>query len=375
VAIWVAGGFGALDLADHEFAEQGYELALIPGAPGAPRFLWGDGAEMWRRLAEEPADDSDLDADERATLLELAQMALVTDDDADVSARASRPWLSSALHELVYALIAHVARQHGIEPIFLKGPTLHRQGLRVREHSGDVDCWVLPGQDIVLAEAMREWGWTPCYTAFTGTSISHSLTLAAGAWGCAIDVHTRFPGSTIAAPAAFELVAETAEQRTFAGTPVRTPSKPVHAVLFALHEMRPIVGSPPGPSQRENALRALVSGGPATVDVARDLGAEFVLGELLQEAFPEEEIDLSAARMPSDWPWRSTTSATRRHAKALRLVRWRDRPRVLFRLVWPSRRMIEGAGAAGEESIEDTAGARVRRVLAAALQFGRERPE
>lgn len=370
---WVATFAGALDLKGHELSRQGFELLVCPSRPAEPRYLWGAGAETWRQLAEGSGPQGQPETDTVAVLHELETMGL-----AGVSAQSSRsshsinrPWLLSVHHELVYALLAEVASQQGIDIIFIKGPALHAQRLRHREHSGDVDCWVRPGDDLVLAEAMNAWGWTAMYSAFTGTGVAHSLTLNPGSWGCAIDVHSSFPGMTIDPVRAFDLVRESTEKRAFASRTVDIPTKTIHAVIAALHDVRPNAGQRPTADQLETARYALAAAGPEVVQVVNELGAGYVLQDLLRRVFPDAYVDTS--KEPRDWSWRATASSPRRYAKAWLLVPWRQKPLVLLRLVWPKRGMAGARETPSDAHVPSAASipSRLRRLVTAAGRFVR----
>jgi hypothetical protein len=359
---WRAAAVGALDLVGHSIGEEGYELLVLPIGAGAPAYLWGEGAAAWRSMVEQPVADETLDERTREVVLQLEQMGLATasPEVARDAIELARPWLQSPQHELVYALLAEVARENAIEIVFIKGPALHAQGLREREHSGDVDCWVRPGEEVRLAEAMVEWGWTPLYSAFLGTGVPHSLTLQPAEWGCAIDVHSRFPGMAISPEAAFEYVQARSEPRSYAGVRVRTPSTSEHAVMTALHELRPAHGRQPSPTQIANARRALEAAGPETIRSANDLGAGYVLREVLREVYGESSTEGLATPRPDDWAWRSA-SGPRRYVKAFLTVPWRHRARVLVRLIWPSNAMMLSVEGQTEAPVRELVLARVRR--------------
>ncbi|QNA91995.1 MULTISPECIES: nucleotidyltransferase family protein [unclassified Microbacterium] len=339
MSYWVAASFGALDVRNHDLASEGYEFVVTPIIPSPPQILWGDGAALWSEALDAAIDDSDVDEPTRDALAALEDLGVLVRSESPTlpSRRASPPWLVSYQHELVYALLSNVADQAGIDIVFIKGPVLHWQGLRGKEHSGDVDCWVRPGHETILAEAMERWGWRTSRTAFDGTRIAHSQTLMPGEWGCEIDVHTRFPGMTLDESAAFDLVLANTVTRAFAGTLVRVPSPPVHAVIYALHELRPVAGRQHTPEQRSTAVRALTSAGDSTIDVTERLGAGFVLKDALSEGFPDFDPSRISTRIPSDWEWRSVVSVPRRQLAAVRLLPWRQRARVVKRLVWPAR--------------------------------------
>lgn len=352
---WVAVSSGALDVRDHELGSQGYELVITPQHPGAPQFLWGDGAVLWRNATESSIDDAHADDDTREALRDLEALGLLERADwpRPPSTRVSTPWLNSFQHELVYALLANAARRAGIDILFIKGPVLHQQGLRLKKHSGDVDCWIRPEDEAALVAAMAAWGWTPVHTAFDGTAVTHSRTLVPTAWGCEIDVHTRFPGMTADAATAFERVLESAVERTFAGASVLVPKQAAHAVIYGLHELRPVPGRPVDASRVEHAVDALRTAGQDAATVADDLGAGFVLGGALRQSFPQLDLSSLDVTEPIDWHWRSIASVPRRQISALRMLPIRQRAAVLLRLLWPS---ADASRRTREASADGTAG-------------------
>lgn len=349
---WHAAGVGALDVRGTSRGTNGYELAIAPASPGVPQFLWGEGAKTWLRAFEAPVLDSEVDDDTRVVLSQLADMSVVvrSRSDARTGVGISNSWLISVQHELVYALLAHAARQSGVDIVFIKGPVLHVQGLRVREHSGDVDCWVRPGGERALADAMAPWGWRIVPTAFDGTSVAHSITLVPGDWGCEIDVHWRFPGMTIDPVRAFDLLYESSEERVFAGASARAPSPAMHAVIYALHELRPVSGRQFGRSQFQASVTALRAAGPKTIEIASRLGATYVLRDALQFSFPDHAIPSGVDTVPADWAWRKIAAVPQRQLAAMKSIDPWQRPRVAFRLLWPSEETSKMVREASDES-------------------------
>lgn len=371
---WAAIAYGALDLRRHELASAGYELAVTPVRPSSPVFLFGRGAELWRMLASSKFDSARLTGDDLAMLDEFAAMGIAAKGPRPHARilEVAEPWLASYSHELVYALLHSVAEEIGVSLIFIKGPTLHAQHLRERAHSGDVDCWVAPGDDRRLAEAMRAWGWTPLILPFTGTRISHSLTLLAGDWGCAIDVHTSFPGMTIQPAVALRQLHDGSEDRRFASVCAQTPGRADHAVLFALHDMRPFEGNPPGEADVARAARTLQLAGPEVLASVQQLGASYVLAEPLRIVFPDwQPADTPAA--PADWSWRLSSSGPRGYLRALRLLPYRQRARVFFRLMWPTAGMMRAAIQDTDASTRSIVLARVRRAGQSLMKLVRDR--
>lgn len=364
---WVAVSFGALDVGAHPSWGDDYRYLIAPVQPGVPVMLWGDGARVWEQLVAGPVDERDLDADDRDVAAELEAMGIAS-RDPEHSARVREvrtPWLSSPIHELVYALLGRVADQSGVELVFIKGPTLHAQGLRTREHSGDVDCWVQPGSEERFARAMQPWGWQPAFSAFTGTSVLHSLTLRAPDWGCAVDVHSWFPGMTVSHDDAFAQLRRSAEDRVFAGYVARTPERAVHAVISALHDIRPSGGHAVGEDLVERAAETLAAGGEDAADVVVATGAEYALRKPMTHAFPTYRIDYSRAPVPVDWPWRMQPTMLRTYIAALRTLTPRNRLRTIYRIVWPTSESLL-AGPIAQES----AGASVRELRAKRAKRG-----
>ncbi|WP_341975736.1 hypothetical protein LTA6_000344 [Microbacterium sp. LTA6] len=372
---WVAVSFGALDMRDHELGAQGYDLVVVPIRPGTPRFLFGPGAEVWLRLVAGPVADSDLTSEEREIVRDMEHMGIASRDSEDPARvrEVNAPWMSSMVHELVYALLGNVAARNDIDLIFLKGPTLHAQGLRNREHSGDVDCWVAPGNDSRLARAMEPWGWAPAFSAFTGTRVLHSLTLRAGEWGCAVDVHSFFPGMAVGRSASFATALSTSDIRTFAGQTARTPTIALHAIISALNEIRPVRGQHPGAASVRSAAHSLSVAGEATIEMATRVGAEFALKDSLVEAFPQAGLRFDDAVVPEDWSWRLQTSTVGVYLEALKLIPWRDRLRVVFRVVWPSAESLRSGPIATMHPNASVWKLRSLRVAAGLRQLGKFR--
>lgn len=374
VSSWVAICYGALDVRAHDFAAGNYDLIVTPTEPGDPLMLHGEGAALWQRLVAGPLPDLELTDVERDIVRDMAQMGIASRDE-DHPARihgVSEPWLTSPLHELVYALLAHVAVEIGVRLFFIKGPTLHAQGLRERIHSGDVDCWVEPGAERRFASAMAAWGWTPAYSAFTGTRVLHSLTLRASDWGCAVDVHSWFPGMTVTPAEAFEMAYDAAELREFAAYAARTPPTDLHAVISALNEVRPLRGAVASPSSITSAAATLSIVGESALRRVEEFGAEYALSAPLAEAFPGREVDYSTRPVPLDWRWRLQRTPTRVYWEALRIVPPRERLRVIFRVVWPSAESLRSGPMSAGVGRKTTSSLRLKR-LAVGFQQIRKR--
>lgn len=361
VSTWVATGFGALDLRATREVEA--DFAVVSTLPAEPIGISGDVGSLWRRLVDGPVDDAALSAKQRALVREFAEFGIasqVMDHPARIRS-VPAPWFVSFTHELVCALVASVARGVGVRVIFIKGPTLRSQGLRDREHSGDVDAWVEPARLAELSAALLPWGWTVQPDLWSGTPVNHSVTLRPSAWGCEIDLHRHFPGIALSERAAFEEVAVHCEAVSFAGVEGQVPDRPTHAVIGALHLARPEVGIGQVSGKLNAAVATLRSGGVGAADVAQNLHAEAALGRVLVQAFPGRTFNAND-ELPLNWRWRQQPSKAAAYIVALRGVPWRQRPRLLVRTVWPPRDAALASDAMAAGTASSVIIARLRRL-------------
>jgi hypothetical protein len=335
---WIPIAYGALDVSGSADFADGAEVLVLPTRPGEALCLVGEGSALWRRLiTSAPAAPASFTSDENAVLAHLSDLGLVAmaaSHPAQVT-DLRPPTLSSPLHELVYALVARVAAHRGIACVFTKGPALRLQGLREREHSGDVDLWCDPARVDELADALVPWGWDPAPNPWRGTSIHHTATLTPRRWGCEIDVHRRFPGLVLDDERAFALVLRDAVSVRFAAVDVLVPAPATHAVLAALHAVRPVIGAGPRTPGASASARGFLSRADGSVARARELGAVPVLREELEPLAEPGSLDADAAGTPRDWEWRQQPDHVRAYWMAMRAVSWPVRVRLVLRFVWP----------------------------------------
>lgn len=340
MSAWIAASFGALDVSGLD-SFPGASVLVTPTIPGQPLALFGEGAEVWRRLvAEGPVPEGDLTAAEREIVHDMAALGIAT-TDVESAARVhvlSEPWLSSPLHELVYALVASVARDNDIECAFIKGPVLHAQGLREREHSGDVDVWVHPARLRDFVADMAPWGWREQPDVWAGTPVNHSVTLEPCQWGCQIDAHRRLPGLTLRDEAAFRVLMTRVVQIEFSSVQAKVPDVAANSVLLGVHALRPEIGQAVSSHAADTSMSALLVGGDRAADFAGSIGAVAVLAEVLSRAFPER--DFHPEGVPFDWRWRARPTKVAAYLTALRMLPPRRRPLMLWRLFWPSREVV-----------------------------------
>ncbi|WP_058625090.1 nucleotidyltransferase family protein [Microbacterium testaceum] len=354
---WFAIAYGALDVEGSALFERGAEVLLVPAVPGDVLCLVGEGAALWRRLIDSaPVQEDAVSAAERVILSEMAQAGIVT-RDATHPARVTQlapPVLSSPLHELVYALTAQVAAEHGIRCVFTKGPALMLQGLREREHSGDVDVWCDPARWDDLAEALEPWGWAREPDAWRGTAVHHTATMRPERWGCEIDIHRRFPGLTIDDAAAFEIVLRDAEPLRFGAVDILVPRVSTHAVLAAIHAVRPVIGAGPRTRDISDGAARLLARAPDTLERARELGAVVALRDELAPLAAPGSLDADEGT-PRDWAWRAESSRVRAYWVAMRGLSWIVRARLVIRFVWPPDDIaLASAHSAGDPTDDPT---------------------
>lgn len=361
---WVAVSYGVLDASDI-VGFEGVDVLALPIFPAEPVSLVGQGRALWLRLiALGPVDDAELSATEREIVRDMAVVGL-SSDRTDHPARVqsiSRPWLTSPVHELVYALVASLARRSGLPAVFIKGPALHAQGLRQREHSGDVDVWVDPARYGEMCALLDDWGWRARRHEFHH-SVYHSVTLEPGRWGCEIDVHFRFPGMGATPDRAFACLEDSAQSMTFAGVASKVPGVAEHAVLLSLHGVRPTPGNPVLPSAWDAAAATLLKAGSSVIGSAAAFEALPALRPALATAYPGLDLSGCTDRLPSDWRYRSAKSTAAYHLLVLRSLRWRERPRAFCQVVWPSTGAARASARSAGLDAATGFGARIKRLV------------
>lgn len=371
---WVAISYGALDLRDWHDNRTSVEIMLLSTLPSEPIGLEGQVAELWRRLVYGPVADDEFVDDERELLQEFEAAGIASQDCNHPSRIRAlpKPWFVSPLHELATALVASVARDHEIDVVVIKGPVLHRQGLRDRAHSGDVDVLVAHRRAHDLSEALSDWGWQARSAVWDGTEVFHSVTLRPPGWGCEIDLHRRFPGIGLEDDEAFAAVYACSESTEFAAVEGRVPDLATSSVLAALHVTRPSVGSPPSQQRIEAAARTLTLIGKDAVAAAVKLNATAALKPVLQTAFADEQFEVH--EQPLNWVMHAQPNAARFYLVGLRAVPWRQRPRVLLRVVWPPQEVVRASGRRAGVAREGWLKARFSRIRRGVSAFFRRSP-
>ncbi len=369
---WVAIAYGALDITGMDaLVRSGVEYMILPALPcDEPIGLQGEVAELWLSLLGGPVPESQFTESQLALVQEFAAFGIASPDPSHPAriTRVSEPWLMSPLHEMIYALVHSVAREHGIEIVFIKGPVLHRQGLRDKEHSGDIDVLVDPRRILELQEALAVWGWNVHLTMWDGTELSHSITLEPAQWGCEIDLHRRFPGVGLGDQEAFGRVHGTAGEVVFASVTARVAAPLVNGLFAALHLARPLPpGHRPRDDEHDDPVAILQRCGTPVIGLAQRFGADAALEAHLREAFPQERIVVTSP-LPFNWVWLRQPTRARYYLFALGHASWHEKPGLAARILWPTRRVaFDSSRSAGlrESSSVRARLSRFKRIFAA----------
>lgn len=374
MSTWVATAYGALDLRDWEDNHSGIEVMILPCIPSEPIGLAGENAALWRLLVDGPVDDDDLDEAQRDLVREYAEAGIASADSGHAARirELSPPWLVSPLHELVYALVASLARDERIGVVFIKGPVLHQQGLRDREHSGDVDVWVDPSDVERLVDSLRMWGWRIFLDIWHGTDVHHSVTLKPDEWGCELDLHRSFPGLTETGSSVFGTLKSGATTLVAAGVPISVPNRTDNAVIHAVHTARPTLGVDDEKSRFDQVEEILTLGGPDVVAAAGRLGATSVLRTPLLRAYPSAVLGDETA-LPANWNWRLQPTRLGGYLMLLRGASWRDRFILGRRLLWPPRESLIEYEAGVDSESEHLVLVRLRRLRRLVMGLVRNR--
>lgn len=141
--------------------------------------------------------------------------------------------------ELGHAWVQAVADERGIRVLFIKGPALHRHGLRPERTSADVDVLVEPARFAELCDAILADGWTERPGVFISHRTTlHSTTFLRDDWPCDLDVHGFFPGFLADPADVFEALWARRTRMEFAHRACDVPDRVSGILVLALHSLR-----------------------------------------------------------------------------------------------------------------------------------------
>ena len=141
---------------------------------------------------------------------------------------------------LLHAMVARIARDHGVRALLIKGPVLAMQGLREPRQSGDVDVLCEPSGVDAFTQALVQLGWK-AFNEQSGDAASvrkHALGFHHPRWPCGIDVHHRFPGFYAPDQSVFDALWSRRTVVDLAAQPVDCTDLLGSAMIHGLHLLR-----------------------------------------------------------------------------------------------------------------------------------------
>jgi hypothetical protein len=213
---------------------------------------------------------------------------------------------------LAHAVVQKLAEDRGIDLLHLKGPAV-LPGLRAEgRHSSDVDVLVRPQHLSLLASALDASGWERRTDFATGSVFAHAANWWHDDWGW-VDVHVMWPGVTVDANTAFDVLARDSLQHEIAHWDCPVPGRTAQRLILVLHSARSggtadveLAWEGAAPDERQ-----------AVRDLAAELGAEVALaagiGELeLHRSAPTYALWHHFVHGGSRWDeWRARLTAAR----------------------------------------------------------------
>ncbi len=188
--------------------------------PTVPR--WGDRVEEMRRIIDR-----------------LIVPATVSPSD-----RAHLPVPMNVRVRLGHAAVQHIATEHGVDILHIKGYGLDPRLTYPGRRSSDADVLVRPGHIPRLLRACRHAGYRTESRFPTGSPFEHSTTLWHHLWGH-LDVHRHYPGVGLPADEAFHRLWTERMTTRIGGVECATPSLAAQVAILVMHAGRnPSEGQP-----------------------------------------------------------------------------------------------------------------------------------
>ncbi|WP_207208218.1 nucleotidyltransferase family protein [Nocardioides glacieisoli] len=138
---------------------------------------------------------------------------------------------------LAHAVVQKLADDRGIDLLHLKGPAV-LPGLRAGgRQSSDVDVLVRPSHLHLLVTALESVGFEQRTDFATGSVFAHAANWWHDSWGW-VDVHVSWPGVTIDAERAFEVLSRDSVQHPIAHRACPVPGRTAQRLVLVLHAAR-----------------------------------------------------------------------------------------------------------------------------------------
>ncbi|RYC04425.1 nucleotidyltransferase family protein [Nocardioides zhouii] len=138
---------------------------------------------------------------------------------------------------LAHAVVQKLADDRAIDLLHLKGPAV-LPGLRdAGRQSSDVDVLVRPSHLHRLVTALESVGWERRTDFATGSVFAHAANWWHDGWGW-VDVHVSWPGVTIDAEQAFDVLARDAVRHSIAHRDCPVPGRTAQRLILVLHAAR-----------------------------------------------------------------------------------------------------------------------------------------
>ncbi|QSR32817.1 hypothetical protein CFI00_20410 [Nocardioides sp. S5] len=138
---------------------------------------------------------------------------------------------------LAHAVVQKLADDAGIDLLHLKGPAV-LPGLRAEgRHSSDVDVLVRPSHLSRLVAAVESVGFEQRTGFATGSVFAHAANWWHDDWGW-VDVHVSWPGVTVDAEQAFDVLARDRVVRPIAHRDCHVPDRTAQRLILVLHSAR-----------------------------------------------------------------------------------------------------------------------------------------
>lgn len=138
---------------------------------------------------------------------------------------------------LAHAVVQKLADDRGIDLLHVKGPAV-LPGLRAAGRpSTDVDVLVRPSHLFRLVEALESVGWEQRTDFATGSVFAHAANWWHDAWGW-VDVHVSWPGVTIDAEDAFDVLSRESVRHPIAHRECPVPDRTAQRLVLVLHAAR-----------------------------------------------------------------------------------------------------------------------------------------